>query len=83
MARISGGPNKQGVGKFLKMKYAGEGWKFGITVQQPAQIKNTPVNIAVSKYFLESCHIHLIHYLGNSTKDQFFCRFLLEKLKIQ
>ena len=37
--------------------------KFGVTVQQPVQIENTPINIAGSKYFSESCQIYLIHYL--------------------
>ena len=75
---ISAGRNKQGFRNWR----VGVGWKFGITGQQPAEILNTPIIIAGSKYFLKSCHIYLIHYLGNSTKVPSFCRFLLEKLKI-
>ena len=41
------------------------GQKFGLMLQQPAQIENTLINTAGSKYFSESCHIYLIHYFGN------------------
>ena len=59
------------------------GRKFGLSVEQPAQIQKAPINITASKYLLESCYMHLIDYLGTSTKVPTFCRFLLEKLKIQ
>ena len=34
-------------------------------MQLPAQIQKGLINITASKYFLESCHKYLIHYLGN------------------
>ena len=53
----------RGAGKFLKMKLSGgrnkregEGPKFGPIVQQPAQVRNTPIYIPESKYFSESSH---------------------------
>ena len=57
------------------------GQKFGLTVQQPAQIQKPPINITGSKYFSESRHMYLIQYLGNSTKVSTIPRFLLEKFK--
>ena len=58
------------------------GQKSGLIVQRPAQIQKALINITASKYFLESCHKYLIHYLGNSAEVPALCRLLLEKLKI-
>ena len=69
------GPNKQGGWK------SGGSRKLGLTVQQPAQIQNTPINITGSKHFSESCQINLTHYLGNSAEVPTFCRFLPEKIE--
>ena len=37
-------------------------------MQQPAKIQKALINTTASKYFSESCHINLIHYLRSSTK---------------
>ena len=58
----------------------GWGWKFGLSVQQPAQIQKALIHITACKYFSDSCHIYLIHYLGNSTKVPTSSRFLLGNL---
>ena len=42
------------------------------SLQQPVQVQDISINIAESNYFSQSCYIHLIYYLGNSTKVQFF-----------
>ena len=58
-----GGRNKRG------------GWKFGLTMQQSAQMRKAPINITASKYFSEPCHRYLIHDSGNSTKVLTFADF--------
>ena len=57
------------------------GQKLGVTVQQPAQIQNTPINVAGKKCFSKSWHISLIQYLGNSTKVPSFLQVSPRKIE--
>ena len=54
-------------------------------MQQPAEIQKAPINITTSKYFSQSCHIYSISFVIWVTQQKIstFCRFLLEKLKIE
>ena len=56
MMKYPGDPNKRGARKF------------GLAVQQPAQIQEATITITGSKYFSESCHKYsLLGLLNKST----------------
>ena len=59
-------------------------WKFGLAVQQPAQIQKAHIEIIASKYVLECCHVYLIHSsLGQLYhSSQLFCRLSPRKIEI-
>ena len=42
------------------------GRKFGLAVEQLAQILSAPIHIAESKSFSKSCQVYLIHYFSDS-----------------
>ena len=58
-------------------------WKFGLTVHQLVITQKTPISITASSYFLNLfAHISFIIWTAQP-QYQLFCRFLLQKLKIE
>ena len=74
--------NKQGNFSCWKISRNGKNGgaqRFGPAVKQPAQIQKAPINITVSKYFLESDHLYLIQYWVTLQKVPSFSRFVLKR----
>ena len=80
-SRIGEGRNKQGGWKIPQDEISGGKSEVWANCATTNTIQKALISITESEYISESCHIYLIHYLGNSAKVLTFCRSRLEKFK--